>query len=58
MNMGLIRHELIDSGGGSFAGDAILPVCVRRRMTWRAIVSARGADGRYRAAFDFEVGRP
>lgn len=58
MQMGLVRHDLIDSGVGSFSGDAILPVCVRRRMTWRAIVTTRGADGLHRATFDFEVGRP
>ena len=58
MQMGLIRYELIDSGVGTFTGVATLPVCVRRRMTWRAIVTAHGADGLHRATFDFEVGRP
>jgi len=58
MQMGLIRRDLVSTGGGSFSGDAILPVCVRRRMTWRAIVTAQGADGLHRATFDFEVGRP
>jgi len=58
MQMGLIRHDLINTGVGAFSGDAILPVCVRRRMTWRAIVTAQGADGLHRATFDFEVGRP
>jgi hypothetical protein len=58
MNMGVITANILDTGGGSFAGDAILPVCVRRRMTWRAIVTAIGPDGIYRASFDFEINRP
>lgn len=57
MNMGLIRHELVDTGGGSFAGDVVLPVCVRRQMRWRAIVNAAGADGVHRATFTFDVNR-
>ncbi|MGB5451114.1 MAG: hypothetical protein WBN00_03400 [Sedimenticolaceae bacterium] len=58
MNMGVISAEILDTGGGSFAGDAMLPVCVRRRMTWRAIVTASGPDGIHRASFDFEINRP
>lgn len=57
MNMGLIRNKLLDSGGGSFSGNAVLPVCVRQRMAWRAIVTAGGPDGVHRASFDFEVYR-
>jgi len=58
MNMGLVHGDLLDSGRGSFAGEVTLPACVRRRMTWRATVTAHGADGVYRAAFELEVGRP
>jgi len=57
MNMGLIRHELLDTGGGSFTGDAVLPVCIRRRMSWQAIVTAHGANGVHQATFIFEVNR-
>ncbi len=58
MNMGVITAEMLDTGGGSFAGDAILPVCVRRSMAWRARVTAIGPDGIHRATFDFEINRP
>ena len=58
MNMGLISAEILDTGGGTFAGDTILPVCVRRRMTWQARVTASGPDGIHRATFDFEINRP
>ena len=57
MNMGLIRNDLSYSGEGSFRGTAILPVCIRKRMSWRAIVNAQGDDGVHRASFDFEVYR-
>lgn len=57
MNMGLIQNDLSYSGEGSFRGTAILPVCIRKRMSWRAIVNARGDDGVHRASFDFEVYR-
>ena len=58
MNMGLIRNDLSYSSEGSFRGSAILPVCIRKRMSWRAIVNAEGDDGVHRASFDFEVYRP
>ncbi len=58
MNMGLVRSELAVRGNGLFVGDTILPVCVRRHMTWRATVTARGPDGMHKALFDFEVRRP
>jgi hypothetical protein len=58
MNMGLISAGLLDTGGGSFAGDVLLPVCVRQRMTWRARVTAGGPDGVHLATFEFEINRP
>ena len=57
MNMGLIKNELVDTGGGSFAGQAVLPVCIRRQMSWRAMVTATGPDSVHQATFDFEVFR-
>jgi hypothetical protein len=58
MNMGLIRNELTEVNDDLFAGDTILPVCIRRRMTWRATVTARGPEGIHKATFDFEIRRP
>lgn len=57
MNMGLISHDLIDAGGGAFAGDVVLPACVRRRMTWRALVTVEADRGIHHAEFRFEVNR-
>ena len=57
MNMGLTRVELSERGSGHFAGEATLPVCVSRRMTWRARVSASAADGVYYAEFLFDTVR-
>lgn len=58
MNMGRISDELLDTGSGSFTGDATLPICVRRQMSWQALITAHAADGRYRGTFRFEVNRP
>lgn len=58
MNMGLIRNELTARSDRSFAGDTVLPVCIRRSMVWRATVTAEGPDGIHKATFDFEVRRP
>ncbi|MCB1725156.1 MAG: hypothetical protein KDJ39_15835 [Gammaproteobacteria bacterium] len=57
MDMGLVRRELTDVGDGSFAGDVTLPVCIRRHMTWQAIVVADTADAEYRARFRLGVNR-
>ena len=53
MNMGLIHAPLLDIGHGFFAGDTILPMCVRERMTWTAAVLSDSPHGRYRAGFEF-----
>ena len=57
MDLGLIRNELSARDDGAFHGSAILPVCIRERMAWRAIVTAQGRDGVHKASFDFEVYR-
>ena len=57
MDMGLIRNALLGTGGGSFTGDLVLPVCIRQRMRWRAVVTVHARDGVYRASFDFEIRR-
>lgn len=58
MNMGRISIEIPRNGEGSFAGEAALPACVRQRMSWHALVTARGPEGVHRATFMFEVNRP
>lgn len=58
MNMGLVKADMLDVGGGDFAGDAIIPICVRRRMTWQALVKARGDEGLFGASFTFDVVSP
>lgn len=58
MNMGLISASLLNTGDGTFSGDVILPVCVRRAMAWQATVVTKGTAGTHRATFRFEVNRP
>jgi hypothetical protein len=55
MNMGLTTVELNDLGAGRFDGVATLPLCVSRRMAWRARVSLSAPDGIYHADFPFET---
>ncbi len=56
MYMGYNRHALAAAGAGVYAGTAVLPVCVRTRMTWRAQVVADTAHGRVSVAFTFVTG--
>ena len=58
MNMGLIKADMLDVGDGDFAGDAIIPICVSRQMTWQALVKAQGDDGLFGASFTFDVVSP
>lgn len=57
MNMGLISAALPDTGEGAFAGEVILPVCVRRAMAWQATVVVSSPAAIHRASFVFEVNR-
>ncbi len=57
MNMGTIETELLDTGASSFTGDSILPVCIRRTMTWQAKVTARGNDNAYQGIYTFTSSR-
>lgn len=57
MNMGTIESELLSFDDGSFVGDSVLPVCVRRQMTWQAEVTVRGDDAVYRGLFTFDVNK-
>lgn len=38
MKMGLNRPQLTDQGGGLFAGEVTLPVCITGAMEWQATV--------------------
>lgn len=58
MNMGRLSADIREMSDGSFAGDAILPVCIRRQMTWQANVGVRSPQGSYQAFFEFEVYGP
>ena len=58
MNMGRNQTELLDTGEGSFVGEAILPVCIRRRMDWQAQVTASGPEGVWQTSFFFQTFRP
>lgn len=46
---------LTAAGSGRFTGTAILPVCVRAAMTWRATVFVRTVRGTVGTRFDFET---
>lgn len=53
--MGLIERPLLESGGGTFIGEVVLPVCIRRRMRWHATVTAEGPGGVSKTRFVFET---
>lgn len=55
MNMGYNRHELFRQDGERFVGRAVLPVCVRDRMTWQLQATARTPTGPVGAVFEFET---
>jgi len=55
MNMGYNRHVLVPRSDGAFAGRAVLPVCVRDRMTWQLQATARTSSGPVGATFEFET---
>lgn len=55
MNMGFNRVRLARTAPGRFEGEAMLPVCVRDRMDWEALVLLETVDGRLGAPFRFET---
>jgi len=57
MNMGYNRPVLERAPDGSYRGRAMLPVCVRHRMSWEATVLASTSDGTYSAPFRFTTER-
>ncbi len=56
MNMGLHRLPLAAAGGGRFAGETSLPVCVTGRMLWQATVQLESGRKRISVPFRFESG--
>lgn len=56
MNMGLNRPVLAASGGGRFAAQVTLPVCVTGRMEWQATVLVENGRQRIAVPFRFEAG--
>ena len=55
MNMGFNRPHLDKTSAGVFSGDAILPVCTRRRMDWEARVLLETPKGVIMAPFRFST---
>jgi hypothetical protein len=58
MNMGYNRVRLEAASPGRYRGEGILPICVRRRMTWEAKVMILTARGYLVAPFRFDTLRP
>lgn len=58
MEMGLNRTDLVDTGGGAWTGETILPVCSQRRMHWQAALLLENATGKVRVLFNFHTIRP
>jgi len=58
MNMGFNRVTLAPVGPGELTGAAMLPVCVRARMTWEAKVLLYTDAGLMAAPFRFDTYRP
>jgi hypothetical protein len=58
MNMGFNRAKLSAAGEGRFAGDGMLPVCVREAMEWEAKVLIETNAGLMEAPFRFITVQP
>ncbi len=58
MNMGFNRAKLNAEGNGRFAGDGMLPVCVRDAMEWEAKVLIETRAGLMEAPFRFVTVKP
>ena len=57
MNMGLNRPQLMPRAGGSFAGQATLPVCITGAMDWQATVLIETGGERIAIPYRFRSGR-
>ncbi|MBL8432365.1 MAG: hypothetical protein JNK80_08220 [Dechloromonas sp.] len=56
MNMGLNRPQLTPRAGGSFAGQATLPVCITGTMDWQATVLIETGGERIAIPYRFRSG--
>ena len=56
MNMGLPRLSRSDAGGGRYAGETTLPVCVTGKMVWQATVRLETGRRDITVPFRFESG--
>ena len=57
MNMGRIEIPLQAQHNGVFEVETMLPACIRRQMTWQAVIALKGPQGSHNAAFVFDVNR-
>ena len=57
MNMGQIEVPLQPDGSDTVVTETMLPACIRRQMTWRAVVTLDGSASLHRATFVFDVNR-
>ncbi len=55
MDMGYNRFHLERTADGVYAGEAMLPVCVRSRMTWQAKIILQTADEAIVATYLFDT---
>ena len=56
MNMGLNRPELVIRGGGRFAAQVTLPVCITGQMDWQATVLIDTGSERIAIPYRFSSG--
>lgn len=56
MNMGFNRPVLSALGGGRYAGEATLPVCVTGTMLWQATAMLHTGSGTLSVPFRFQAG--
>ena len=58
MNMGFNRPKLAARGGGEYAGNGMIPVCIRDAMEWEAKVLVYTDAGIVAAPFRFVTVKP
>jgi hypothetical protein len=58
MNMGFNRFTLKSQGEGAYVGKAVLPICIRNRMSWKAKVMMETDRGLIVAPYEFDSTAP
>lgn len=58
MNMGFNRFTLKAAGDGSYSGKAVLPICIRNRMSWKAKVMMETNRGLIVVPYQFDSTAP